>query len=606
MALCPFPDHKEKTPSFSISPEKQLYHCFGCGKSGNAYRFLMDFHGYLFPEAVRWCANKSGIEVPEDETFVSKSYQQKQNKKKKLFSVQKKSSLFMEQFLETQIDKNLDLKKYIESRQFSAEVLKTFHVGHLPDKWDSLVNWAHQNKIPLDQLIDLGLVKESSKHKGRFFDVLRNRLIFPIHDISGEVIGFGGRKLKPEQEPKYLNSPETLLFSKRKNLFGLYQAAPYMRSRRSVLLVEGYTDVISLYQNGIKNVLGVLGTAVTEDHGKLLKRFVDKILVLFDGDTAGLRASIKSLEALLPFGFNLQGILLPEGEDPDSLCLKLGAKDFSAYLKDNQKDLLSLLMGHDLISFKGEPQEKSNLGEKWLNWVSLIPSKSVRELYFDQISHMLRVEKPWVKQLFHDVLQKKKELSLKTANYKNKEAQKGQSAKPDAKTRLAKNQQVEKLSAGNPLGEKASDGEEKTLSEDHKFKLPEKLKLIERNLLFFALLDPVAFMEETKSRDWNKEQMAPQLGHFFDSLVKIPTIHKKAQFLSRLHGRFEPTYYLDQVMRKPWSDLTDEEIIEGVHGCLSQLDQKKKKEALSLIKQKLGHGEAGLDKVVQIIQGKES
>ncbi|MEZ4871839.1 MAG: DNA primase [Bdellovibrionales bacterium] len=347
LGLCPYPDHGEKTPSFSVSESKQVYYCFGCKKTGNAFTFLRDIMGLTFPEAVEHLAKRASIEMPKQ--AASQDQIDKNQREKREQSLLKKiNSLALQVFqknLQTQ-PKNSMVSNYVESRGFNEEIIETFKLGYASPEWEHLAQVFREKSVPLGSAEKLGLIKRSKnleKSRTGYFDILRGRLIFPILSPTGDVVGFGGRIVNPDDKPKYLNSPESQLFHKGKTLYGLFETAKFIRSADFAIVVEGYTDLIALYSAGIKNVVATLGTALTIDHAKLLKRYSKNVVVLFDGDQAGRVAAEKSLPLLLKEGLYPKGFLLPENQDPDEYLKAHGAK----ILKDRLRkapDLFQMVM----------------------------------------------------------------------------------------------------------------------------------------------------------------------------------------------------------------------------------------------------------------------
>ena len=361
MGLCPYPDHNEKTPSFSVSETKQVYFCFGCKKSGNIFTFLQDIKGMGFPEAVKYLAEKAGIPLPK--TNLSRAESDSLNRSRDEKGQLKKINRFAAKYFYENLKVSLEsstAKKYVEARGFSEEIIKGFGIGLSDDNWEGLAETLKSKGASLEMASKLGLVKKAksgSRNKTGYFDMFRGRLMFPILSLSGDVVGFGGRVLSPEDKPKYLNSPETPLFHKGKTLYGLYETAKYIRTADQVLVVEGYTDLLGLYAVGIKNVVATLGTALTTDHAKLLKRLTKNVIVLFDGDRAGQAAAEKSLPILLSEGLHPRGLVLPEGMDPDEFVRKQGKEDLLGRLRE-ASELFYQVMELSFRGFRGGAAEK--------------------------------------------------------------------------------------------------------------------------------------------------------------------------------------------------------------------------------------------------------
>ncbi|WP_040727733.1 DNA primase [Thiomicrorhabdus sp. Kp2] len=327
-ACCPF--HDEKSPSFNVSPSKQFYHCFGCGASGDALKFLMEYDGLSFVEAVESLAAQYGMEVPREQRTPAqqKAQQIKQQKQRDLYDVMHLAAKFYRHQLRDHAQSD-EAKNYLKQRGLSADIAKEFVIGFAPPGWDSLVSGLKADINLQKQLIEVGLLVEKDDKKN--YDRFRHRIMFPIRDGRGRVIAFGGRVLGDDQ-PKYLNSPETPIFHKSYTLYGLYEMRQSRQSIDHILVVEGYMDVVALAQFGIRNAVATLGTATTVEHLDLLFRQVNEVVFCFDGDSAGLKAAWKALELALPMmekERSVKFLFLPDGEDPDSMVRKEGLEGFN-------------------------------------------------------------------------------------------------------------------------------------------------------------------------------------------------------------------------------------------------------------------------------------
>jgi DNA primase len=393
MGRCPFPDHQEKTPSFSVSETKQVYHCFGCGKSGNLFKFLNVYNGMSFPEAVEYLANRAGIPLPED-SAQSSQIDVTTLRKKQISEVNSLAAAFFhEQFKRSAIDSVP--KIYALERSLTGDLIEGFQLGYAPAEWDSLVEHLKSKNIDLKVAEEAGLIKLRSQGNG-YFDIFRHRLMFPIRSAMGEVIGFGGRVLDNSQ-PKYLNSPETLLFSKGKSLYGLNETAKYIRTLDQAIVVEGYMDFLALYQFGFKNAVAPLGTALTADHGRALARYTKNILVLFDGDDAGQKAAVRSLPILLQAGLLPKGIFLPDQLDPDEFLKERGQGALAGEIA-KAKDLFSLVLGLELRGYRGEVSEKIKLCDFLKPLMESIEDERIRQLYLQEAAQRMNVEVRWLTQ----------------------------------------------------------------------------------------------------------------------------------------------------------------------------------------------------------------
>ena len=329
-ACCPF--HNEKTPSFSVSPTKGIYKCFGCGAGGNAVNFVMEIGGLSYPEALKELALKLNIEIKEKE--LTPEQIDKENKRDGMYLISSYANkFFQEQLWETEEGKIIGLS-YFKQRGYSEETIKKFQLGFSPKQKDALSKQAIKNLYQKEFLEESGL---SFFNERGCADRFKERVIFPIHNYSGKVLGFGGRALDPKNKAKYLNSPENPIYNKSKVLYGLYFAKSAIGRRDNCFIVEGYTDVISMYQAGVENVVSASGTALSTEQINLIGRLTKNITLLFDGDEAGLRASFKSIDLILREGMNVKVVMFPEGEDPDSYSKMLSQEYFINYLSENSK-----------------------------------------------------------------------------------------------------------------------------------------------------------------------------------------------------------------------------------------------------------------------------
>lgn len=334
LGLCPF--HNEKTPSFTVSPTKEIFKCFGCGKSGNLISFLMEHEKYSYVEAIRWLANRYGIEI--EETFASDEQRQQQQQADSLFIInQFAQQWFSEQLLETEEGKDIGWT-YFQERGFSDETIRKFQLGYSPEVRDAFTKAATQKQFNSELLQKAGLI---AHRNDQWVDNYRGRVIFPIHNHSGKILGFGARILKTsDKAPKYINTPENEIYVKSRILYGSYFARQAMDKSDECLLVEGYTDVISLHQAGLENVVASGGTALTPDQLRLVRKYTDNLTILYDGDAAGIKAALRGMDLALEEGLNVRLVLLPDGHDPDSYVRAMGATAFQDYIRQNKKDII--------------------------------------------------------------------------------------------------------------------------------------------------------------------------------------------------------------------------------------------------------------------------
>ena len=326
IGLCPF--HNEKTPSFTVSDEKQIFHCFGCHTGGNIFKFLMEYKKISFVEAVQEVAEQLGIPL---EYYESAGYEEQQSEQEMFYDINTEAAKY---FLNNLLKDNEaeTARVYLQKRNIKQQTIRTFGLGYTLRGWENFVNYAKEKKIDLEKAVTLGL---AGKHPdGRYYDRLPGRLIFPIFSPNGRVVAFAGRVLDPnEKGGKYINSPESIIYNKSRILYGLSFAKDEIRRLNKAIIVEGYMDLISLYQNGVKNVVAVSGTALTDEQVQLLSRYTKDVVLLFDADTAGIKASMRSIEILLKRDMEVKIVSLPQGEDPDSFVNKFGKDKFEDLLK---------------------------------------------------------------------------------------------------------------------------------------------------------------------------------------------------------------------------------------------------------------------------------
>lgn len=332
MACCPF--HQEKTPSFSVNPSKGFYKCFGCGKGGTAFNFLMEMEGLNFPEAVKRVAEISGYMLPELEDDESFARSKKAREEKKLLAEQilelnEVALGFWQKELSGRSKDAKAARKYAADRGLSDATVERFRLGFSPDRWDSILGLLRDFGADEKLIARSGLVSVNEE-KDRTYDRFRGRLMFPVLDVAGKPVAFGARALKPEDNPKYLNSPETAGYTKGDHLYGLFQARDAIRRKGFAILVEGYLDLIALVENGVENVVASLGTAFTDAQAKLLSRFTKRIVINYDGDSAGIKAARRAIETLLPQDFDIKVLILPEGKDPDDFIRQNGEAEYNA------------------------------------------------------------------------------------------------------------------------------------------------------------------------------------------------------------------------------------------------------------------------------------
>jgi DNA primase len=389
LGCCPF--HNEKTPSFTVTPNKGIYKCFGCGKAGDSIQFVMDIEGLTYIESIRFLAGKYGIEIKDDQLAPADAILQ--TEKESLMIVLNFASKFYENTLwETEDGKSIGLSYYKE-RGFSQNTIKKFNLGFSLETWDGLTKKALEEGYSKEFLIKAGLSIQNEEKENRLYDRFRGRVIFPIHNLTGKVIAFGARILKTDKkQPKYLNSPETEVYHKSKVLYGLFQAKNSIRNEDNCYLVEGYTDVISLHQGGIENVVASSGTSLTEDQIKLIKRYSENITVLYDGDAAGLKASLRGIDMILAEGMNVKVVVFPDGEDPDSFIKKVGGDGFKEHIRKSATDFITFKTTLALSEAGNDPLKRAEVIKEIVESISKIPDSIKRAVFFRQCSQMLEID----------------------------------------------------------------------------------------------------------------------------------------------------------------------------------------------------------------------
>lgn len=389
IGLCPF--HNEKTPSFSVSPSKGLCKCFSCGKGGNVVHFIMEHEQLSYYEALKWLARKYNIEVKERE--LTEEEKQASNLRESLFVVNQFASEYFQNVLYNVEEGQRIGMTYLRSRGFRDDIIKKFQLGYSTDNRDALARTAIEKGYKPEFLEKTGLCYR--KDDGTLRDRFWGRVIFPVHTLSGKVVAFGGRVLNAATknvQMKYVNSPESEIYHKSRELYGIYFAKQAMVRQDRCFLVEGYTDVISMHQSGIENVVASSGTALTSDQIRLIRRFTNNITVLYDGDGAGIKASIRGIDMLLEEGMNVKVCLLPDGDDPDSFARKHNATEYQAYINDHEVDFIRFKTDLLIEEAGKDPIKKANLITSIVKSISVIPDSITRNVYIRECSEMLRME----------------------------------------------------------------------------------------------------------------------------------------------------------------------------------------------------------------------
>ena len=388
--LSPFTD--ERTPSFIVSPVKQIWKDFSSGKGGNVVAFIMEHEHFSYPEAIKYLAKKYNIEI--EETEQSNEQKEQANERESMFLVSEYAQKFYEKTLwNTEPGKAIGLS-YFKERGFTDQTIKKFGLGYNPDQWEAFTKAALGEGYKLDYLEKTGLtiVKEQQGQERKTFDRFKGRVMFPIHSMSGRVLGFGGRILTNDKKAaKYLNSPESEIYHKSKVLYGIYHAKQAIAKEDNCFLVEGYTDVIQMHQSGIANVVASSGTALTPEQIRLIHRLTKNITVLFDGDAAGLRASLRGVDLILEQGMNVKICTFPEGEDPDSFAKNNTEEDIAHYLKENAQDFIQFKTSLLAKEAANDPLKRADTVRDIVNSISKIPDQIKREIYVQECAKLMNV-----------------------------------------------------------------------------------------------------------------------------------------------------------------------------------------------------------------------
>lgn len=387
MGVCPF--HHEKTPSFTVSPAKGIYKCFGCGKGGNSVNFIMEHESLSYVEALRYLAKKYGIEIKEKE--LTNEERDQQNERESLLLSNEWSCKFFEDKLLNDREGQAIGLTYFRERGFRDDIIARFQLGFSPQSRNALTTEAQKAGFKLDYLLKTGL--SIQREDGNAFDRFAGRVMFPIHGLSGKILGFGGRILRTDKNTaKYLNSPESEIYHKSKVLYGLYQARKAIVQADRCYLVEGYTDVISMHQSGIENVAASSGTSLTTDQIRLIKRFTQNVTILYDGDSAGIKASLRGIDMVLEEGLNVKVMLLPDGEDPDSFARSHSATEFVSYIAEHETDFVLFKTKLLIDDAKNDPVKRAGLINEIVKSISLVPDTITRSVYIKECASILKVD----------------------------------------------------------------------------------------------------------------------------------------------------------------------------------------------------------------------
>ncbi len=404
LGLCPF--HNEKSPSFTVSPTKEIYKCFGCGRSGNSISFLMEAEKYSYVEALRWLANKYNVEIEETET--SPEFKQQQQTADSLYIINNFAQKFFSSYLlDSEEGQDIGLS-YLKERGFKEEIIKKFQIGFNPTAKDGFTKAAQQAQYDLTLLQKTGLV---AVRDDMAYDNYRGRIIFPIHNQSGKVLGFGARIIKSnDKAPKYINTPENEIYVKSKLLYGSYFARQAIDKADECLLVEGYTDVVSLHQAGIENVVASGGTSLTPDQLRLIKKYTNNLTIIYDGDNAGIKAALRGLDLALEESLNVKLVLIPDKEDPDSYVNKVGGAAFTNFIAENKKDVILFQLNIALKDAGADTNKKSLVVNQIAETIARINKAedfTKQQDYIKQCAEILKIEEAGLHVLVNKFIREK-------------------------------------------------------------------------------------------------------------------------------------------------------------------------------------------------------
>ena len=401
IARCPF--HDEKTPSFVVSPSKGIYKCFGCGNAGNAVKFLMEHEHFSYPEALKYLAQKYNIEIKEEE--LTPEQEEEDKRRELIYNInQFAAKFFQSRLFETEEGRNIGLS-YFHERDFLDITIKDFQLGYAPSKNNAFLEEALSKGYKNEYLVEAGLVIEKD---GKYFDRFAGRVIFPIHSLSGRVLGFGGRILDSSAKTaKYINSPDTLIYNKSQVLYGIFFAKKDIIQKDNCYLVEGYTDVISLFQAGIKNVVASSGTSLTTGQIKLIRRYTKNITILYDGDEAGVKASFRGIDMILEQGLNVKVLLFEEGQDPDTFVRTHRSSEVLEVLNEKPEDFVRFKTRLLMKEAQNDPVKKAGVIKDIVQSVALIPDIITREIYIKECANILEVSEESLIAEMNRVLRKK-------------------------------------------------------------------------------------------------------------------------------------------------------------------------------------------------------
>lgn len=576
-ACCPF--HDEKTPSFTVTQDKQFYYCFGCGASGNAIGFLMEYDRLSFPEAVEQLARSAGLEMPKPERVLSSREQAREKDRKTIYSLLQAAAEFYQQALRQHSDRKRAVD-YLQNRGLSGEITRDFGIGFAPPGWDNLLRNLGEDREAQRLLIQSGMLIQQEDRK-KIYDRFRNRIMFPIRDVRGRVIGFGGRVLGDEK-PKYLNSPESPVFHKGEELYGLYEARKANNQLKRLLVVEGYMDVVALAQFGISYAVATLGTACREEHLTKAFKYSQEIVFCFDGDSAGRQAARRALEASLPTmhdGRQIKFLFLPEGEDPDSLVRRLGAQKFSALI-DHAVPLEDFFF--DVLTEELDPRSmegRARLSKLAAPMLDRLPKGVFRELMFSNLARRTGLEVSTLLELIQELPPElppapdtmpsppAEEPFTRAREALTTSPRRTPAQAPDSQLKLPAPRLLALLLLHHPeLAARVEDVDELRALKDERLSLFLHLLQLLHQRPHFTTAQIIGHLQGSGEEIVeNLTELTSQLGELIVRAAQLPDYDPKLEFeealerLRRQHRQRRAQETLEQLRAKPFASLSDEE-----------------------------------------------
>lgn len=575
--LCPF--HNEKTPSFTVSPSKQLCKCFSCGVGGNAVHFLMKLEQMTYPEAIKWLGKKYGIEVIEKE--ITDEEKQAQSERESLFAVNEWANKYFQNILHNDVDGVAKGLAYFRSRGFRDDIIRKFQLGYSLEDRDAMTKAAIAHGFNDNYLVKTGISYKTDD--GRLHDRYHGRVIFPVHTVSGRTVAFGGRILNTDKKlAKYVNSPESEIYSKSRELYGIYQSKSAIIREGRCFLVEGYTDVISMHQCGVENVVASSGTSLTEGQIRLLHRFTNNITVLYDGDSAGIKASLRGIDMLLSEGLNIKVLLLPNGEDPDSFARAHRADEFKKFIDDHQVDFIKFKTDLLLKDAEKDPIKRAEFISDIVKSISVIPDNIVRQMYITECASQMSVSEELVINEINRQHRNQSKFDAKTTSDKEQSSEPENSIAPlnadlnsiEEKQLVAMIVRYANLPINISIGPEVEDTDEELKSPNVVEFIASNLNedgIVFRNPLYQRILNEA--LEQSRAND-NWESLPYFLHHTDIGISQLAVEIGNDDFVLSSHQReqfVEDKYHLEEIVPRLIHDYKHSLLKERLKKILNEL-----------------------------------